>query len=121
VPDGKRANIVELIALRNIVVHSRGLVDERYLAVVPESTFKIGQKRELDIEDLISAYDLLDSVVAITDNAITGKFGLEQVRTHDEFDKRSAQRWPQPAAEAKKELEPASIAQPVPSPPTTKH
>ncbi len=103
VPDGQRTNIVELIALRNIIVHSRGVVDERYRSAVPASAFKVGDKRELDIDDLFRAIGLLDSVVTFTDNAVAGKFGLHQLKTDEELKNRSEQRWPRPDEGSDKE------------------
>jgi hypothetical protein len=93
VPEGERDRIVELIALRNIIVHSRGRVDERYLAAVPGSTYKLGEKRELDTDDLIDAMSLLDSVVGITDVAVAGKFRLETSTVQNELNTRSDERW----------------------------
>jgi hypothetical protein len=51
VPHGQRERVVELIALRNIIVHNRGCVDERYRAAVPSSSTKVGDKRQLDVDE----------------------------------------------------------------------
>jgi len=93
VPHGQRDRVVELIALRNIIVHNRGCVDERYRAAVPTSSLEIGEKRALDVEDLFSALDLLSSVVTITDAAVSGKFRLECVEVRNEVNKRGCARW----------------------------
>ncbi len=100
VPHGQRERVVELIALRNIIVHSRGRVDERYRAAVPTSSVKVGDKRELDVDDLFGAISLLDSVVAITDGAIAGKFRLDNLKAREEIVRRSTERWPKPSKEA---------------------
>lgn len=96
VPHGQRERVVELIALRNIIVHNRGCVDERYRAAVPSASTKVGDKRELDVDDLFGAIALLDAVVATTDAAVAGKFRLSTVKVRDEIQKRATQRWPKP-------------------------
>jgi hypothetical protein len=114
VPHGQRERIVELIALRNIIVHNRGRVDERYRAVVPSSSTKVGDKRDLDVDDLIKAIALLDAVVGTTDAAVAGKFRLKTLKVHDEIQSRAKERWPKP-----KKDEPSGAAA---IPPTeTKH
>jgi hypothetical protein len=96
VPHGKRDSVVELIALRNIIVHNRGCVDERYRAAVPSSVTKVGRKRELDVNDLIGAIALLDAVVGTTDAAVAGKFRLEILKVRDEIQSRANNRWAKP-------------------------
>jgi len=94
VPHGQRDKLVELIALRNIIVHSRGRVDERYRAAVPTSSVQLGDKRELDADDLFEAISLLDTVVLATDAAVSAKFKLASVKVREELQVREAKRWP---------------------------
>ena len=96
VPDGKRMKIVELIALRNIIIHSRGAIDDRYKTAVRSSSFEVGKKRVLDVDDLLGAVELLDTVAKATDGAIAVKFGIEQQDVTAELASRSAERWSSP-------------------------
>jgi len=92
VPDGSRPKVIELIALRNIIVHARGRVDDRYKAAVPSSVLELGQKREIEVDDLFDAIGLLNSIVIATDGAITQKFGLQLHDIQDELARRTAAR-----------------------------
>lgn len=94
VPDGKHTKIVEAIAIRNLIVHNRGVVDERYKKATGDTRFDVGSQRALDVEDFIGTTELLAKVVKITDGAVLGKFGLNQVNVRDELDERSEKRWP---------------------------
>jgi tRNA G37 N-methylase TrmD len=71
--------IIELIATRNIIVHNRGRIDEKYLRTVSTSTYKIGDYRLLVGGDLISTLSILNSIVSSTDQAITQKFNLDTI------------------------------------------
>lgn len=93
-PHGRSADVVELLALRNIIVHSRGIVDERYKAAVPASTLELGQKRGLKADDFFNGIELLSQVARLTDAAIAGKFDIAQVEVRDELNRRAAERWP---------------------------
>jgi hypothetical protein len=93
VPDGMRPKLVELIALRNIIVHNRGRIDERYADAVPGRRSDIGKKRTIDVDDLLDAIDMLDRVACVTDSALAGKFSLEQIFIRKELSTRSKERW----------------------------
>lgn len=99
VPQGRREQVVELIATRNLIVHNRGIVDERYRKAVPASSFAVGHLRTLEIQDFQAATDLLDTVVRITDSAVAGKFGISQLFLRKEIRKLSEERWPRPKDE----------------------
>lgn len=71
-----RDAVVELIAVRNVITHNRGIVDERYLRTVPGSTFSLADVRELDTDDLAQAQILLSGVVTETDEHAALKFDL---------------------------------------------
>jgi uncharacterized protein YutE (UPF0331/DUF86 family) len=92
VTDQQRAKIVELIALRNIIVHTRGRVDDRYMAAVPSSSLQIGQKRELAADDLFGAIGLLESFAAATDRAIADKFSVVELEVQNELTSRTSER-----------------------------
>lgn len=94
VPDGSRSQLVEYIALRNIVVHNRGRIDERYADAVPSRRGEIGKKRSISVDDLFQAMDILNRVAVYTDSALAGKFSLPQVGVRSELDQRSKDRWP---------------------------
>lgn len=96
VPDDERGKIVELIALRNIIAHARGVVDERYKAAAPSSKFKVGEKRELQTDDLFAAIETLDSIAGATDTAVGTKFGIDRSDVKATLTSRSAKRWPPP-------------------------
>jgi hypothetical protein len=100
IPDGFREAIVELIATRNLIIHNRGLVDARYLASNPNSSYKGGAKRQIEIDDLLDAHRLLNRVVSLSDSAIAGKFHLPIVGVRGELIKRGRDRWPSPKAKS---------------------
>lgn len=113
VPQGKRDQVVELIATRNLIVHNRGIVDERYRKAVASSKYSVGQQRDLEVDTFLSALELLNTVVRVTDSAIAGKFGLDQVNLRKEIRARAEQRWPRPS---KKQLpSPKEITEPLPT------
>lgn len=94
VPDGYRSQLVEYIALRNIVVHNRGCIDERYADAVPSRRAEIGKKRGISVDDLFQGMDILNRVAVYTDSALSGKFSLTQVDVRSELGQRSKERWP---------------------------
>ncbi len=71
--------VVELIATRNVIAHNRGLVDEKYMRTAPKVRFKLGEVRELEVDDLFDAMALLNRVVAETDRLAAEKFQLSTV------------------------------------------
>jgi hypothetical protein len=68
--------VVEIIAMRNIIVHNRGRVDEKYLRAIPTSSIKIGELRELSVDYLFSTLSILNTIVSETDHEIAQKFDL---------------------------------------------
>jgi hypothetical protein len=93
VPAGSRTRVVELIATRNLIVHSRGRIDERYINAAAASREQLGEKRTLEIDDVLDAIDLLNRVVTATDAAIVGKYDLERLSIRPELTRRSKSRW----------------------------
>lgn len=70
------AAISELVALRNIIIHNRGVVDEKYLRYVPNCPFAIGAIRNIEVEEFSLAIGVLDEAVQEIDAAVASKFGL---------------------------------------------
>ena len=68
--------MVELISVRNIIVHNRARIDERYLRSVPTSSFKLGEIRKLEVDDLFKVLYVLNEIVSDTDQQIAPKFGI---------------------------------------------
>jgi len=82
VPQGKRDDVVELIATRNLIAHSRCIVDERYVRMVRGTTRKVGEVRSLGIDDLEKCIELLTRIVISTDKASAMKFKVRRVALH---------------------------------------
>src|SRR5690349_7498090 len=72
-----RSTVIELIETRNIIVHNRSYVNEKYLRNMPNSLLKIGERRPIDIDYLIAAVDTLDTIVTSLDEQLGNKFSLE--------------------------------------------
>ncbi len=71
--------IVELVATRNVITHSRGVIDEKYVRAVKNSRYNVGEVRRLDTDELIDCVTLLNRTVNQTDNAVATKYDLDQV------------------------------------------
>jgi len=78
VTEEQKAALVELIATRNVIAHSRGCIDDRYLFAVRATRFKWGDPRSLEVDDLFAAIRLLHAVVVSTDSSVADKFSLER-------------------------------------------
>jgi hypothetical protein len=96
IPYQARNEIVELIATRNLIVHNRGIVDSRYVSAVSKPLFTLGQRRAIEIDDLLRAQELLNEVVKLSDTAIAGKFGLPLIEIKSELRKRHDEKWSAP-------------------------
>src|SRR5262249_48179980 len=68
--------VVELIACRNIIAHNRCIVDERYLEMVANSRFKLGERRTINLNELFPGFIILGKVVLETDFSAAKTFGL---------------------------------------------
>ena len=80
VPQGKRDDVVELIATRNLIAHSRCIIDERYVRTVRGTTRTVGEVRRLEVEDLEKCMELLTSIVVATDKSAAKKFRVRRIR-----------------------------------------
>jgi hypothetical protein len=76
VPASRLAEVIELIATRNIIAHNRGIVDERYIRSVRHPSFSIGARRDLSVDYFYEAKTLLDKIVYNTDKSAQKKFRL---------------------------------------------
>lgn len=78
-PDDRYETIIEYIAIRNIIIHNRGFVDERYVQSIKNTPFKNGMKRNLSVNNLYDAIKDFSSIVQHTDEKSYNKFQLETV------------------------------------------
>jgi len=78
-PAGKQYDLAEIIATRNIIVHNRGLVDEKYLKVVTNPSFKLGECRSLESTDFYDVSLVMGDCVRATDLAAVRKFKIPVV------------------------------------------
>jgi hypothetical protein len=81
--------LVELISIRNIISHNRGIIDKKYLRTVPSSTFELGARREISVGELFEAEAILNQVVAETDVSIQSQFGLPMESISQEPDEQN--------------------------------
>lgn len=91
IPPGRLKDVVEIAATRNVVVHNRSRIDERYLRAVPTSGAKAGELRELTVDYLFEAKELLFTIVAQTDEAVACKYGLPSIAIAGAIDQESAE------------------------------
>lgn len=73
-----KPDIIEFIAIRNIIVHNRCLVDEKYLKAVPSTKYKLGELRKLNLDVLFHAINTLGDIVSQTDQNSINKYSLEK-------------------------------------------
>lgn len=66
----------EFIAIRNMIVHNRCIVDDKFLRVVPDSKFQKGSIRKLKVDDLYEAINIFSNIVKETDKNSIEKFNL---------------------------------------------
>jgi hypothetical protein len=95
VPNEKKNIVIELIATRNLIVHNRCIVDEKYVRTVGGTMRKVGDLRDLELHDFTQALELLDSIVIATDKASARKFRLRhKALTISTVDKHNAEKTP---------------------------
>lgn len=63
--------------IRNLIVHQRGIVNRKFLRLVPHRTEKVGEKLNLTQEDF-SRIESLNEVVTDIDSRAVGQFKLER-------------------------------------------
>ena len=77
--DADYAKIVEFIATRNLIAHSRCRVDEKYLRTVRSTTRAIGDVRNISVDDYFECVHVLSQSVSLTDACAATKFALDIV------------------------------------------
>lgn len=75
-----KLDIVEFIAIRNIIVHNRCIVDEKYRKAVPNTEFKVGELRRLNVDVLYHAINTLGDIVSKTDFNSVNKYNLDMTK-----------------------------------------
>lgn len=85
IPNGFRSDIIDLIALRNIIVHNRGCIDFRYIKSTGKNNLNVGEKFKLNTDFLFNSLKLLDAVVYLTDEAVVAKFKMEAINIESKF------------------------------------
>lgn len=71
VPDGK---VAEIVATRNIHVHNKGIVNQRYLQFAPSNEFRAGDYRHVNRKYLIASFSLLRRVAKYMDVKVQRKY-----------------------------------------------
>jgi hypothetical protein len=67
-------NIVEILATRNIHVHNRGLVNQRYLELVTASPLKVGAYKPITREYLRDSFDSINTLVEFINTEVQRKY-----------------------------------------------
>jgi uncharacterized protein YutE (UPF0331/DUF86 family) len=80
----QRDSLIELIETRNIFVHNRGKIGEKYLRNVSNTNFVLGQERLIDLDYLIHTITLLLSCGLNFDEKIAAKFSLLQMNSGEQ-------------------------------------
>jgi hypothetical protein len=57
--ESARGDLIEVIETRNVFVHNGGVVGAKYCRNVTNSPFLLGQKRMIDLDYLIHAFEVL--------------------------------------------------------------
>ena len=66
----------EAIAIRNVIVHNRGRVNERFLRDTRLEDLNIGDLVPLDVQDAITMTRAVQAVAKSIDNGLIAKFGI---------------------------------------------
>lgn len=77
--EGDLARAIRIIETRNIIVHNRGVVNERYTTRVHGSALSVGERVALTTEDEIQNSDFLAHAVYDVDTRAIAKYKLESV------------------------------------------
>lgn len=87
--DDTMAAIIEILETRNVIVHNRGVVGEKYLRTVSTPKFKEGEVRRIEVDDYASCCHMIAGCVKKIDAAMAAKYGLptavyREAETHHE-------------------------------------
>ena len=75
--------VVEFFAIRNVIAHNRGVVDEKYVKATESKTFAIGTVRNVSVDDFFQAMSMFHRIVTETDRIAAEKFQLPKVLLRD--------------------------------------
>lgn len=67
----------EYIALRNIIVHNRAVIDEKFIRTVKRSDLKVGEKFKLGVDFFFKAVEVISEFAKETDKETVNKFNLK--------------------------------------------
>ncbi len=73
-----KADINELYATRNILVHNGGIINRQYISTAPKMGYEIGDKRELDDEYTLRAIDIVRLAGTAIHKACMQRFSATQ-------------------------------------------
>lgn len=73
---GVRNALIELLETRNLIVHNRSRIGVKYLRVVADSKFRLGELRVLDADTLFETHKLLFALVKHVDDIVSTKYCL---------------------------------------------
>ena len=79
------AGAVRIIEIRNLLVHSRGIVNPRFLSRVPDSGYSLGDPVCLSLKETTQAGSHLTGMVCETDQNLASKFGLDRPRRKEDI------------------------------------
>lgn len=68
--------IEDLVGIRNVIVHSGGVVDAAYIRRYPQSNFQEGECVEVTIKDIANISETVRLVVGVIESLVTEKFEL---------------------------------------------
>ena len=71
---------VEAVAMRNIVVHNRGRVNERFRREAARTDLAVGDSVPLNVSDALASGRALMDVAQSIDDALIAKFGVQTFR-----------------------------------------
>lgn len=74
-----------LRAVRNLIVHKRGMVDRKFLADVPSRRGKDVIDQKVILDDVLPMMELLHQVVNNVEEALATKYGLDRTFTQQHF------------------------------------
>jgi hypothetical protein len=69
-------NAVEIVEIRNLIVHNRGVVNRTFLKRVPWSNAQLGDALTFGVDDAVRAFNTFGARVADIDPRAISKFGL---------------------------------------------
>ncbi len=80
--DEKLSEMIEIGAVRNVIAHNRGVVDQRFTERVPNRKWRVGQPVPLTEEYVQDAMNTMNASVADIDFRVIEKFGLHADSDH---------------------------------------